>query len=107
MASLKEEIRDVIELFDDPEYVGASKKRQAQMLAMEVTEAACYILKGLSPDEADASIYDVIEVTEMLYDEYLVPIDLLPGDFIEDFIEQVARPYISDGVMRFFNYLNN
>jgi len=106
MSPLERQVRDLVELFDDHEYMAASKRRKAQILSFEVTEAACFIMKDLSPDEADATVYNLIETTEKVYDEYLVSINLLPGDFIEDFIEQVARPYISDGIMKYFNHLN-
>jgi len=106
VTSLKNDIRDVVDLLNNPEWNEMEDdKLKAQVAVAEVTEAACAILKGLGANEADARIYEIIEAAEKLYDEYYAKLKIHPGDFIEDYPEKVAFPGISDGVMRYFNFL--
>lgn len=96
--ALKDEIRDVINLLDDPEWQAMSARRKVQVASVEIAEAVCKVLRALSPDEIDDKAQELVEVGEMLFDEYLEPIDLPVGDFLEGFIDSALRRGIGPAV---------
>ncbi len=105
MSSIKQDIKDVVDLLNDPAWVDAELKRKAQMAMPEIIEAACHILAGLDPSDADASITDIVDAAEELYDEYLMPLDLPLNDFIEGFLDRGLKRAIEPAILSFHQWL--
>ena len=103
--ALKDEIRDIIQLFDDPEWKAMATRRKVQTAALEITEAACLILKGLDPDELDAYLPEIIDAAEDIFDVYIEPIDLPIGNFLEGFVDSGIRRGIGPAIRSFADWL--
>ncbi len=101
-----DEIRDIIQLKDDPDWLGMSTRRQIQVAATEIAEAACLILKGLDPDEIDAYAPQIVDAAEELFHAYIEPIDLPIGDFLEGFVDSAVRRGIGTAVYAFIEWID-
>ena len=104
--ALKDEIRDIIKLKDDPEWQKMEVKRKVQTMAVEIGEAACLILKGLDPDEIDAYAPQLVDAAEEIFDEYFEAIDLPINDFLEGFVDSALRRGIGPAIYAFMNWLD-
>ena len=103
--TFKEEIKDLVDLWDDPDWESYSIRRKVQTAALEIIEAACVLLTGLDPDAADEDLNDIIQSAEELFDEYIEPIDLPVGNFLEGFIDASIRKSIKPSILAYVNWM--
>ena len=100
--ALTDELRDVINLRNDPAWVAMEPKHKVRVALLEIMEVTSEALEGLSPDEIDEKLPEFIEAAEMLYDEYVMAIDI-PGvrNITERWIKHFARSHISTLIISF------
>jgi len=105
--SIKQQIKDVIRLIDDPEWLAMGPFRKGQVLGAEIAEATGMVLRALDPDAIDTQLPEFISAAEELYDEYLVPIDIpnVP-DRIEKWAENIGRGMIKPGILMYVESLS-
>lgn len=97
--SIFEELKDIITLYDDPNWESYSPLRQGLLIAQEVSEAACVILNSIPSDgDLEKAVDQIVAVAEEIFDLYIVPIDLPVNNLIEkmgeNYIRNMIRPIV-------------
>ena len=103
---IKQQIKDVITLLDDPDWVSMKPRRKVQVIGYEIAEAVAAILNSFNPDEADAKLPEFIEAAKELYLEYVAPIDLTGRPFIERWIDKGGLEMIEPAIMKYYAWHN-
>ena len=105
--SIKEEIRDIIVLKDDPKWQELDAVWKGAAAMFQISQAACAILGKLNPDSIDEAAPEFVEAAEDLFDEYFVPIDLpVLGPVAEGWAEALLRRGIGTFIYNFIERLD-
>lgn len=107
MPDIKQQIKDVIVLLDDPDWVAMKPRRKVQVIGFEIAEAAAGILRAMNPDEADGKLPELVEAAKALYLEYVAPIDLTGHPFIEHWIDKGGLEMIEPAIMKYYAWHNS
>ena len=105
--ALVDDIKALIELLDDPEWVSMHWEKKIFAIAPQILKAVCLIIEGMDADEVDAFAPQLVETAEYLFDEYIEPIDIPTlNPFWERLIDASIRRNIGPAIYSFIESRN-